>query len=258
MRFNLFITTLLTACLMPLTALAAPWGYSGESGPAQWGEISKEYATCQTRINQSPIDIQTAKTRKLGLPSLNMQYVDGPTRFQSINHTLQATMSSYTSNSIEVDGKIYYLKQLDFHAPSEHTFNGKTYPLELQLVHKNQHGDVTIVAVMFDVGEPNQAIQNLWESFPTMEDNSMPIFSPVDINQLLPDDKTYWRYSGSLTTPPCTEGVSWTVLKTPVALSAEQLDKFHYIVGPANNRPPQPVNERKIIDSHSGDIEILY
>ncbi|WP_240489684.1 carbonic anhydrase family protein [Citrobacter braakii] len=73
---------------MPLTALAAPWGYSGESGPAQWGEISKEYATCQTGINQSPIDIQTAKTRKLGLPSLNMQYVDGPTRFQSINHTL--------------------------------------------------------------------------------------------------------------------------------------------------------------------------
>ena len=200
MRFNLFITTLLTACLMPLTALAAPWGYSGESGPAQWGEISKEYATCQIGINQSPIDIQTAKTRKLGLPSLNMQYVDGPTRFQSI----------------------------------------------------------TIVAVMFDVGEPNQAIQNLWESFPTMEDNSMPIFSPVDINQLLSDNKTYWRYSGSLTTPPCTEGVSWTVLKTPVALSAEQLDKFHYIVGPANNRPPQPVNERKIIDSHSGDIEILY
>lgn len=136
MRFNLFITTLLTAYLMPLTALAAPWGYSGESGPAQWGEISKEYATCQTGINQSPIDIQTAKTRKLGLPSLNMQYVDGPTRFQSINHTLQATMSSYTSNSIEVDGKIYFLKQLDFHAPSEHTFNGKTYPLELQLVHK--------------------------------------------------------------------------------------------------------------------------
>ena len=146
----------------------------------------------------------------------------------------------------------------DFEALTILCGHGKTYPLELQLVHKNQSGDITIVAVMFDVGEPNQAIQNLWESFPTMEDNSMPIFSPVDINQLLPDDKTYWRYSGSLTTPPCTEGVSWTVLKTPVALSAEQLDKFHYIVGPANNRPPQPVNERKITDSHSGDTEILY
>ncbi|SUX68577.1 Carbonic anhydrase precursor [Citrobacter freundii] len=114
------------------------------------------------------------------------------------------------------------------------------------------------MAVMFDVGEPNQAIQNLWESSPTMEDNSMPIFSPVDINQLLPDNKTYWRYNGSLTIPPCTEGVSWTVLKTPVALSAQQLDKFHYIVGPANNRSPQPVNERKILDSYSGDTEILY
>ncbi|SUX68581.1 Carbonic anhydrase precursor [Citrobacter freundii] len=125
MRLNLFITTLLTVCLMPLIALAAPWGYDGETGPAQWGEISKEYATCQTGINQSPIDIQSATTRKPGLPSLSMQYVDGPTRFRSINHTLRATMSSYTSNSIEVDGKIYYLKYLDFHAPSEHTFNGK-------------------------------------------------------------------------------------------------------------------------------------
>ena len=243
---------------MPLTTLATSWGYTGENGPAQWGEISKAYATCQTGINQSPIDIQTATTNKLGLPALSIQYVDGPTRFRSINHTLQATMSRYTANYINIDDKIYYLKQLDFHAPSEHTLNGGTYPLELQLVHKNQHGDIAIVAVMFDIDEPNQAIQNLWESFPTMTDNSMPIFSPVNINQLLPDDKTYWRYSGSLTTPPCTEGVTWAVLKTPVALSAEQLDKFHYIVGPANNRPLQPLNERKITDSYSGDTEILY
>ncbi|EPC5647732.1 MULTISPECIES: carbonic anhydrase [Citrobacter] len=243
---------------MPLTTLATSWGYTGENGPAQWGEISKAYATCQTGINQSPIDIQTATTNKLGLPALSIQYVDGPTRFRSINHTLQATISRYTANYINIDDKIYYLKQLDFHAPSEHTLNGRTYPLELQLVHKNQHGDIAIVAVMFDIDEPNQAIQNLWESFPTMTDNSMPIFSPVNINQLLPDDKTYWRYSGSLTTPPCTEGVTWAVLKTPVALSAEQLDKFHYIVGPANNRPLQPLNERKITDSYSGDTEILY
>ena len=258
MRFNCFTTTLLAACLMPLTTLAVPWGYTEENGPARWGEISKAYATCQTGINQSPIDIQTTTTSKLGLPALNMQYVDGPTRFRSINHTLQATMSSYTSNSIEIDETLYYLKQFEFHAPSEHALNGKTYPLELQLLHKNQSGDIAIVAVMFDVGEPNQAIQNLWESFPAMEDSSMPIFSPVNINQLLPDNKTYWRYRGSLTTPPCTEGVTWSVLKTPVALSAEQLDKFHYIVGPANNRPLQPLNERKITDSYSGDTEILY
>lgn len=258
MHFYRFTTTLLTACLMPLTTLAASWGYIGETGPARWGEISSEYATCQTGINQSPIDIQTATTNKLSLPALNIQYVDGPTRFRSINHTLQGTMSPYTSNSINVDGKIYYLKQLDFHAPSEHTLNGKNYPLELQLVHKNQHGDIAIVAVMFDVDEPNQAIQNLWESFPAMEDSSMPIFSPVNINQLLPDNKTYWRYRGSLTTPPCTEGVTWAVLKTPVTLSADQLDKFHYIVGSANNRPPHPLNERKIEESNSGDTEILY
>lgn len=161
---------------MPLTTLATSWGYTGENGPAQWGEISKAYATCQTGINQSPIDIQTATTNKLGLPALSIQYVDGPTRFRSINHTLQATMSRYTANYINIDDKIYYLKQLDFHAPSEHTLNGRTYPLELQLVHKNQHGDIAIVAVMFDIDEPNQAVQNLWESFPTMKDNSMPIF----------------------------------------------------------------------------------
>lgn len=182
---------------MPLKTLALPWGYTGESGPAQWGKISKEYATCQTGINQSPVDIQTTTTSKLGLPALNLQYIDGPTRFRSINHTLQATMSSYTPNFIEIEEKLYYLKHFDFHAPGEHTLNGKIYPLELQLTHKNQHGDIAIVAVMFDIGEPNQAIQNLWESFPTMEGNSMPIFSPVDINQLLPDNKTYWLYSGN-------------------------------------------------------------
>lgn len=258
MHSNRFTTILLAACLMPLKTLAVPWGYTGETGPAQWGKISKEYATCQTGINQSPVDIQTTTTSKLGLPALNLQYIDGPTRFRSINHTLQATMSSYTPNFIEIGEKLYYLKHFDFHAPAEHTLNGKIYPLELQLTHKNQHGDIAIVAVMFDIGEPNQAIQNLWESFPTMEGNSMPIFSPVDINQLLPDNKTYWLYSGSITTPPCTEGVTWVVLKKPVALSAEQLDKFHYIVGPANNRPPQPLNERTITDSNSGGTEILY
>lgn len=165
MRFNCFTTTLLAACLMPLTTLAVPWGYTEENGTARWGEISKAYATCQTGINQSPIDIQTTTTSKLGLPALNMQYVDGPTRFRSINHTLQATMSSYTSNSIEIDETLHYLKQFEFHAPSEHALNGKTYPLELQLLHKNQSGDIAIVAVMFDVGEPNQAIQNLWSPF---------------------------------------------------------------------------------------------
>ena len=146
MRFNCFTTTLLAACMMPLTTLAVPWGYTEENGPARWGEISKAYATCQTGINQSPIDIQTTTTSKLGLPALNMQYVDGPTRFRSINHTLQATMSSYASNSIEIDETLYYLKQFDFHAPSEHTLNGKTYPLEMQLLHKNQSGDIAIVA----------------------------------------------------------------------------------------------------------------
>lgn len=258
MHFNRFTTILLAACLIPLKTLATPWGYTGETGPAQWGKISKKYATCQTGTNQSPVDIQTTTTSKLGLPALNLQYIDGPTRFRSINHTLQATMSSYTPNFIEIEEKFYYLKHFDFHAPSEHTLNGKIYPLELQLVHKNQHGDIAIVAVMFDIGETNQAIQNLWESFPAMEGNSMPIFSPVDINQLLPDNKAYWLYSGSITTPPCTEGVTWVVLKKPVALSTEQLDKFHYIVGPANNRPPQSLNERAITDSNSGGAGILY
>ncbi|WP_341516913.1 carbonic anhydrase family protein [Citrobacter gillenii] len=252
-------TTLLLACIMSFSVQASSWGYSiGDTSPEHWGEINNEYKSCQTGVNQSPINIQPSDTSKLGLPILTMQYTDSPVRFQSINHTLQATMNSYTPDTLNIDNQLYYLKQLDFHAPSEHTIEGKNYAMELQLLHKNQQGDTVIVAVMFDVDEPNQAIKNLWESFPTMEGSNMPIFSPVNINQLLPDNKVYWRYSGSLTIPPCSENVTWIVLKTPISLSTEQLENFRYIVGHMNNRPLQPLNGREVEDSQSGNTEILY
>lgn len=253
-----FSTTLLLACITPLSALATQWGYSGDIAPEHWGEISTTYERCQKGMNQSPIDIQRTATSKPGLPALSIQYTNGPTRFLSINHTLQATMNSYTSGTLDIDNQLYYLKHFDFHAPSEHTIDGKRYAMEIQLTHKNQEGDIAILAVMFDVDEPNQAIQNLWASFPTMAGNSMPILSPVNINLLLPDSKTYWRYSGSLTIPPCSEKVTWMVLKTPMTLSAEQLEKFQYFVGYANNRPLQQLNGRQVLDSQSNSAEILY
>lgn len=258
MFFIRFSTLLLTACLMPFSALAEQWGYSGETGPDHWGELDQAFETCQTGVNQSPINILPSAASKLGLPALSTQYSNSPTRLLNVNHTLQATMSSYTSDTLEIDHQPYSLKGFEFHAPSEHSIDGKTYAMELQLTHKNDNGDTVIMSVMFNVDEPNQAIQNLWESFPTMEDSSMPLFSPVDINQLIPEDKTYWRYNGSLTTPPCSEGIAWIILKTPVTLSAEQLDKFKYAMRHANNRPLQPLNGRIITDSHSGDTGIPY
>ena len=125
-------------------------------------------------------------------------------------------------------------------------------------MHKDAKGDVAVVAVMFDIGTENAELNKLWATMPEQAEQDIRGTTQMDLNALLPIDKTYWRFSGSLTTPPCTEGVTWAVLKTPVALSAEQLDKFHYIVGPANNRPLQPLNERKITESYSGDNEILY
>ncbi|MEG0534074.1 MAG: carbonic anhydrase family protein, partial [Citrobacter sp.] len=113
--------------------------------------------------------------------------------------------------------------------------------------HEDRTGKIAVVAVLFDIGEPNDALENLWQSIPADGDN-MPLFSPININELLPEDKNYWHYSGSLTTPPCSEPVSWFVMKSPLTLSQEQLSRFRAAIQYNNNRPVQPLNGREVVE----------
>ncbi len=247
MKTNVLKAALLALCFTPLSILAEPthWSYEGEGAPEHWGEISNEFKTCQTGMRQSPIDIQTQSAQEEYLAPLDIKYIDGPVELLNNGHTLQAKMTQYASDSILLNGYPYALEQFHFHAPSEHTIDSKHFALEMHLLHKNHEGKIVVVAVMFNIGEPNEALSSLWQSIP-LKGNYTPLYSPVDINQLLPADKTWWRYSGSLTTPPCSENVTWIIMKSPLTLSQEQLNEFMHVMHHDNNRPVQPLNGRVV------------
>ncbi|HAU3359254.1 TPA: carbonic anhydrase family protein [Salmonella enterica subsp. salamae] len=249
MKTNFLKVAMLALCVAPLSVLAnsTHWGYEGNGAPEHWGNLDEAFKTCQSGTSQSPVNISSQSVHNQQLAELDVQYADGPSTLLNNGHTLQAEMSSYTPDSIQVGSDVYTLKQFHFHAPSENTIDGKHYALEMHLVHQDRAGKIAVVAVMFDIGEPNDALESLWQSIPSTGGNT-PLFLPVNINELLPADKNYWRYNGSLTTPPCSEHVSWFVMKSPLTLSQEQLSKFKEAIPHNNNRPVQPLNGREVVE----------
>lgn len=232
--------------ILPATSFASHWGYEGKESPEHWGEIDEAYKTCQTGMNQSPVNIDA--TLKAQLAPLLTHYTDGPVTLLNNGHTLQATMKRGAPDSITLDNVTYTLQQFHFHAPSENTVHGKHYAMEMHLVHVNAEGEIAVVAVMFDKGEANEALEDLWRNIPSVVDQSTTLKHNLDINRLLPADKTYWRFSGSLTTPPCSEGVTWLILKHPLTLSASQQEKFTHTMHHENNRPVQPLHGRIVVE----------
>lgn len=249
MKTNFLKVAILATCMTPLAVLAnsTHWGYEGNGAPEHWGDLDEAFKTCQSGTSQSPVNIDTQSVHDEQLAALDVQYADGPSTLLNNGHTLQAEISSYTTDSIHLINDVYTLKQFHFHAPSENTIDGKQYAMEMHLVHEDRTGKIAVVAVLFDIGEPNDALENLWQSIPADGDN-MPLFSPININELLPEDKNYWHYSGSLTTPPCSESVSWFVMKSPLTLSQEQLSRFRAAIQYNNNRPVQPLNGREVVE----------
>jgi carbonic anhydrase len=160
-------------------------------------------------------------------------------------HTVKVVTAG--KSYIEVDGKRFYLLQFHFHAPSEHTVNGKHYPFEAHFVHADQKGNLAVVAVLFKVGKKNPTLERILQYTPTEVGKKNYLTVKVNPALLLPQEKDYYYYSGSLTTPPCSEGVRWFVMKTPMEMSKEQLQKFEEIFGVPNNRPVQPLNARKVL-----------
>ncbi len=232
--------------MLPATTFASHWGYEGKESPEHWGEVDDAYKTCRTGMNQSPVNIDS--TFRTQLAPLLTDYTDGPITLLNNGHTIQAAMKSETQDSITFDNTRFTLQQFHFHAPSENTVHGKHYAMEMHLVHVNAEGEIAVVAVMYDKGEANKELDDLWLNMPAGADQNTKLRPNLDINKLLPADKSYWRFSGSLTTPPCSEGVTWLVLKHPMTLSASQLEKFTHTMHHDNNRPVQPLHGRVVVE----------
>jgi len=222
------------------SAQAANWGYEGEHGPEHWGEFASE---CANGKNQSPVNIESATDADL--KDLQFDYEGKVISLLNNGHTLQTSLEG--SNTLKVDGRAFELKQFHFHTPSENHVDGKEYPLEAHFVHEDEQGNLVVVAVFFKLGESNSTLAKLLQNIPS-KDQNIAIKVPFDADALIPSDKEYYRFSGSLTTPPCSEGVRWLVLKDVQSISPEQVKQFANVMG-ENNRPIQALNARLILEN---------
>nr|WP_298375819.1 carbonic anhydrase family protein [uncultured Halomonas sp.] len=218
------------------------WGYSGEKGPENWAQLSSDHSICEGK-NQSPINLTGFIEAEL--EPIAFDYQEGGQEILNNGHTVQVNYAS--GSSIKVDGTSFELKQLHFHAPSENHIEGKSYPLEAHLVHASDEGDLAVVAVMFEEGGANEGLEQAWSSMPEQAGEEKTLQSSLSADDILPSDRDYYRFNGSLTTPPCTQGVRWLVMKQPVTASKEQIEHFADVLHEPNNRPLQPVNARPVL-----------
>ena len=221
---------------------AAHWSYGGEGGPDRWGELAPENRPCAIGAQQSPIDLTRPLTASIDVPVARWSPANGA---QVVNngHTLQVNVTS--PGSLQLDGKDYALKQFHFHHPSEHTIDGKSFPLEVHFVHAAPDGDLAVIGVMVDGGAVNPSLNPIWAVAPAKE-GTAEAAGQIDLDAFLPKDASLYRYEGSLTTPPCSETVHWTVMSTPITASPSQLAAFAQLF-PMNARPVQPLNRRFIL-----------
>jgi len=223
------------------------WSYEGEGAPENWAKLQPDYATCAGGQRQSPIAIEDNETLKGPAEAIDFRYAPSKGTVTNNGHTVEVKV--YGDNSLTVRGNTYQLVQFHFHHPAEERINGQAYPMVAHFVHRNELGQLAVLAVLLEPGEPNPLIQKVWTHMPLDVNDSVRL--PPDlihVGEILPRDQRYYQYIGSLTTPPCTEGVLWLILKQPVSISREQLRLFGQLY--ANNaRPVQPVHGRPVRDA---------
>jgi len=221
------------------------WRYSGAENPNQWGKLDPAYSVCSLGRAQSPIDVRNAKPADL--PALKIDYHAVPLNIIDNGHTIQINYAP--GSTLTVGDKTYTLKQFHFHHPGEERINGKSFPLVAHLVHADADGHLAVIAVLFHRGTANPLIDTLWKNIPAEKEKAQDVPSvSVQAQDLFPSDHGYFTFGGSLTTPPCSEGVTWYVMKSHTSISPEQVAAFAKIY-PLNARPIQPVNGRKIFQS---------
>jgi carbonic anhydrase len=224
---------------------AHEWGYRGSEGPAHWGELDPEFSACRTGHRQSPVNIVGAQSADL--PAIQFEYKPSALHIINNGHTIEIVYAP--GSFIKIGDKRYELKQFHFHHPSEETIKGKRFPMELHLVHSDAAGNMAVVSVLLEEGSANPLVETLWglapkTAGPEKTDDNL----QINVADLLPANRSYYTFSGSLTTPPCTEGVSWFVLETPVTISNKQVATFAGIY-PYDERPTQPLNGRTVLES---------
>lgn len=223
--------------------IGAHWGYEGAAGPEHWGEINKDFHVCHDGKFQSPIDIKNAINGEL--PPLNLVFHTSVGSIINNGHTIQLNVND--GDDFVIDGDSFVLKQYHFHTPSENLINGKSFPLEAHFVHSNEKGELAVVGVMFEIGEENPSIDTIIKKIPSKINDQVQLKEHVDLRGLFPSDRHYYRFSGSLTTPPCSEGLRWFIMKNTVQLSQAQLKIIQDALKGSNNRPIQPLNGRMIV-----------
>lgn len=242
----------------PKAAAAPHWDYGTEHGPAAWASLSPDFAACGTGLKQSPIDLTKAATAEV--PNLRTSYSPAQLRIIRHEHVADGINNGHTvqvnyagADALTLGDEVFPLVQYHFHAPSEHTVDGRHYPMEMHLVHKSAGGKLAVLGVLVEEGAENDAFAPVWANLPAEKGKEFHLAHvTVDTDALLPKDHSTWRYDGSLTTPPCTEGVQWIVFRNPIQLSTAQVAAFKAIHD-GNNRPIQPLNGRTLLADAIGE-----
>jgi len=237
------LALLLFAGLVPSCRSSAEWSYAGETGPEHWGDLDPGYELAKTGRSQSPVDIRAQKASASALDPLRTAYKAGTAT--AFNDGAVVGLFVAPGSALGVGSERYELRRFEFHSPSEHTIDGEHAELEAHLLHEDATGRVAVVAVLVRAGRENAFLRSFWSQMPRKPGREVPVDGAVNPSAILPASLASFRYTGSLTTPPCTEGVRWFVLRSPVEASIEQIDAFRAIVD-GNNRPTQPVFGREI------------
>jgi len=225
------------------------WGYTGHDGPTNWGKLSHDYQTCKSGKHQSPININGIKP--LNLKNIKFHYQAGAADVVDNGHSIQVNVKP--GNYIVADGKRYNLLQFHFHSPSEHRIHGKAADMVVHMVHQAADGQLGVVAVLMNRGESNSEISQIWQHLPKHAGEHFHFNAKINPADLLPAHRLYYNYSGSLTTPPCSENVNWMLMQDPITVSRKQLNTFHTVFN-HNVRPIQPINGREVDLSQSGSM----
>jgi carbonic anhydrase len=221
-----------------------PWSYDGPGGPQAWGRLSPEFAKCASGTRQSPIDL--ADGLRVQMDPVRFDYRASAFRVIDNGHTVQVNVAP--GNTMEVMGRRFELQQFHFHRPSEERIAGRQFDMAAHLVHRDADGRLAVVAVMLERGGMQPVVQAVWNNLPLEKGEEVAAATSIDLAQLLPAERGYFSTMGSLTTPPCTEGVLWIVMKQPVPLSQEQIGIFGRLY-PMNARPLQQAAGRIIKES---------
>jgi carbonic anhydrase len=241
------------------------WGYEAENGPERWGSMDAAWSLCSSGREQSPIDITSAKEIELPEVDINTPSEQevavlnqaGVIHELDNGHTIQ--INSKTGETMTVGDKTYALVQFHFHAPSEHTVDGEHLPMEMHFVHQGNDGGLAVVGVLLGEGAANPGIAPLWAQLPEAPGTEAMVRIPAGFAEhIFPDVGTgFYHYDGSLTTPPCSEGVKWYIRRTPTELSQDQIAAFTATYD-HNNRPVQALNERTLYLDENPTVTIDF